>query len=175
MVIREHGCAQANQFLIAVPHQQDEAMPISAVMTASLFVLLAFSAASGRMDEALEPEHDGTSLLAQAVPSNPGVAPGTGAAGPPSSGRGVGNPGVPPGGSQDQLRMQQDIRRQQQLRENSMARKEAAQMQRQAEIKQRYYLERDPLEAREAAREAQIWRERKDRLDKQRERLVQPE
>lgn len=119
---------------------------------------------------------DGTGpRLAQAVPGNPGVAPGTGASGPPPSGGGISNPGVPPSGSADQLRMQESIRQQQLLRENAMARKQAAQMQRQAEIKQRYYLERDPLEAKEAAREAQLWKERKDRLDKQRQRIVQPE
>ncbi|MFO7597091.1 MAG: hypothetical protein R6W92_12210 [Desulfocurvibacter africanus] len=71
--------------------------------------------------------------------------------------------------------MQEDIRQQQRLRENAIARKQAAQMQRQSEMKYRYYLERDPLESREAAREALRWKEQKDRLDKQRERLLQSE
>lgn len=144
-------------------------------MAAMAVALLTISPALGSGRAAPGQVDEPGPRLAQAVPSNPGVAPGSGVSGGGRSGGGISNPGVPPGGSQEQLRVQESIRRQQRLRENAMARKQAAQMQRQAEIKQRYYLERDPLEAKEAAREAQVWKGRKDQLDKQRERLVQPE
>lgn len=155
--------------------QEDKSMHRPSFVIASILALLALSPAFGSGSEIQDPAHADGLLLTQAAPSNPGISPGSGAAGPPPSGGGISNPGVPPSGSTDQMRMQEDIRQQQRLRENSLARKQAAQMQRQSEMKYRYYLERDPLESREAAREALRWKEQKDRLDKQRERLLQSE
>lgn len=117
------------------------------------------------------------SALAQTLPSNPGVAPGTGArgSGPAlSPSDGLGNPGVRPYQSDHQRQVQEEVTRERLLRENELARKYAEQMRQEATARYRYYRERDPLEAKEAYHDALRWKEERDRIDKQRQRIVQP-
>ncbi len=114
--------------------------------------------------------------LAQSLPSNPGVAPGTGARGSgPALGPsdGLGNPGVRPYQSDYQRQVQEEVTQERLLRENQLARKYAEQMRQEATARYRYYRERDPLEAREAYQDAWRWKEEQDRLAKQRQRIVQ--
>lgn len=117
---------------------------------------------------------------AQPLPSNPGVAPGTGtgsngrAIAPGPAGR-FGSPGVEPYQRKEPRETREEVSRDSLLRENWLARQHAAQMQRRAEAFERYFRERDPIEAKEYERAAWRWKERLERLERRRENLLQSE